>query len=70
MEFDVFGTRMVVERTTAGWEVFYPHEEGKRRHVPGIRIPPEIVEKDLAQYLADLCHEDASPAHPEVRRLR
>ena len=70
MEFDVFGRRMVVERIADGWDVFYPHDEGKRRRVPGIRIPPEIVETDLTRYLADLCHEDASPTHPDVRRLR
>ena len=70
MQFDVFGKRMIVERTPDGWGVFYPPEEGKRRHVPGIRIPPDIVEEDLARYLVDLCHEDASPAHPDVRLVR
>ena len=70
MEFDVFGKRLVVERTKDGWAVFSPYEEGKRHHIPGIRIPPDIGEDDLARYLADLCHEDASPAHPNVRRLQ
>jgi hypothetical protein len=70
VEFDVFGRRMVVERTSRGWAVFYPPEEGKRRTVPGIFIPPDIVEDDVARYLADLCHEEASRTHPDVTRLR
>ena len=70
MEFDVFGTRMVVERTPSGWALFYPAEEGKRRTVPGLLIPPDTAPADIPQYLADLCHEAASPAHPDVRRLR
>jgi hypothetical protein len=69
VESDVFGKRMIVERTTNGWAGFSPYEEGKRRHIPGIRIPPDIAERELARYLADLCHEDASPAYPDVRRL-
>ena len=70
MEFDVFGTRMVVERTPTGWEVFYHAVEGKRRAVSWIVIPPDMAVDDIAQYLADLCHEGASPAHPDVKRLR
>lgn len=70
MEFDVFGTRMIVERTANGWAVFYPPEEGKRRPVPGMYIPPDVSEDEMAQYLADLWHEGASPAHPEVKRLK
>ena len=70
MEFDVFGRRLIVERTLSGWAVFYPYEEGKRREVPGIAIPPDVLEVDIARYLADLCHEDASPTFPDVRRIR
>lgn len=66
----MFGTRMIVERTRSGWQVFYPAEEGKRRPVDWILIPPDIVEADMARYLADLCHEGASPAHPDVTRLQ
>jgi len=69
MEFDLFGRRIVVERAPSGWAVFHPYEEGKRREA-GIRIPPDILEADIAQYLADLYHEDASPAHPNVRRIQ
>jgi hypothetical protein len=67
---DVFGKRMLLERTTSGWAVFHPYEEGKRRHVPGLLIPPDIGEDEIARYLADPRHEHASPAHPNVRRLQ
>ena len=64
MEFDVFGTWMIVERSPNGWEVFYPAEEGKRRPVDWLVIPPDIGETEVARYLADLCHEGASPCAP------
>ena len=70
MEFDVFGSRIIVERTASGWAAFYPAEEGKRRPAHWLLIPPELTEDEMGQYLADLCHEGASPAHPEVKRLR
>ena len=33
------------------------------------QIPPELAEPDLERYLADLCHELATPARPHVRRI-
>jgi hypothetical protein len=42
--------------------------EGKRGPPLDLPIPYFIDDHDaLAKYLADLCHEWASPAHPEVR---
>jgi hypothetical protein len=70
MEFDVFGRRIIVERGPHGWAAFLPGADGKRSTAPGILFPPDLAEADLATYLADLCHEAASPAHPEVRRIR
>ena len=70
MEFDVFGTRIIVERSANGWAMFYPPQGGKRREVPGIWVPPDLPEENLAQYLADLFHEGASPTHPDVKRLK
>ncbi len=69
IEFDVFGRRVLVERTAAGWRALYPGSEGKHRVAPDIVIPPDTVEVDLPHYLADLCHEWASPERPDVRRL-
>ena len=69
IEFDVFGHRLLVERTDFGWRALYPGSEGKHRVAADIVIPPDTAEVDLARYLADLCHEWASPDRPAVRRL-
>jgi hypothetical protein len=70
MEFDVFGRRIIVEREPGGWVAYLPGSDGKRSSAPGILFPPDLAEADLATYLADWCHEGASPAHPDVRRIR
>jgi hypothetical protein len=69
LEFDVFGRRLLVERTDSGWTALYPGSEGKHRVAHGIVIPPDTPETDLERYLADLCHEWASPERSTVRRL-
>lgn len=70
MEFDVFGRRIVVERTAAGWSAFHPYEDGKRREVRGLVVPAHLAEEQIARSLADLFHESSSPEHPDVRRIR
>ena len=70
MEFDVFGRRIIVERHGAEWATFEPGDEGKRRRAPDVFIPPDVTESELVRYLADLCHESASPSRPDVKRLR
>jgi hypothetical protein len=69
LEFDVFGTRVLIERTSSGWRAMYPGSEGKARVARDIVIPADVTEADLRQYLADVCHEWASPERPDVRRL-
>lgn len=67
-ELAVFGRRVLVERTARGWVAFYPGADGKRRPAHDLPVPPFVAtEADLVHYLADLCHEWASPAHREVR---
>lgn len=69
LEFDVYGRRVLVERADAGWIVLYPGTEGKRQAARDIVIPPDTPESELARYLADLCHEWATPERSTVRRL-
>lgn len=69
LEFDVFGKRVLVERTSAGWRALYPGSDGKARVAHDILIPADTQEADLRQYLADFCHEWGSPERPDVRRL-
>lgn len=48
---------------------YYLGTDGKRRSTTDIVIPTSIVEDDLVQYLADLCHEWTNERHPHVLLL-
>ena len=67
--FDLFGRRIAVEASDAGWVVYYLGDEGKRRRATDIVVPPNLSEADLQTYLADLCHEWATERHPTVSKL-
>ncbi|WNZ55942.1 hypothetical protein QT397_24370 [Microbulbifer sp. MKSA007] len=67
-KYNIFDKEMFIERQSNSWATFYQGNEGKRRSA-GISIPSEIREKDLAQYLADICHEWASERYPAVERI-
>lgn len=66
MKFSVFGRRVAVERRGDAWHVFYLGADGKRRPADDIRIAADVESQAVHGYLADLCHEWASPAHPDV----
>jgi len=67
-EIDVFGTRYGTEFLNGRWVIFHPGADWKRRQVTDLVVPAFVVtEKDLAQYLADVCHEAATPKYHEVR---
>lgn len=68
LAFDVFGERMVVERSADGWRFFRAGPDGKRAPVD-VAIPAFIAEDELLQYLDDIYHELATPANPCVRRV-
>lgn len=69
LRFDVFGRRVLVARSAAGWSVFYLGSDGKRRPAGDIRLPSDIPEAEIGQYLGDICHEWASERYPVVVRL-
>ena len=70
-EVEVYGRRLLVERTPAGWRTYVPGDDGKRRASIGVVIPDFIVTDDeLLQYLADLWHESARPDRQVVRWVR
>jgi len=69
--FDVFGRTLGVESMPAGgWRLVEIGAEGKHRAMTEVVIPSFLGVDELGRYLADLFHEQASPAHPDVRRLR
>ncbi len=67
--FDVFGRLVGVEREGTRWLVWSLQGEGTRRPPHDFPIPDWADDSSLARYLADLCHEWASPQHGEVRFL-
>jgi hypothetical protein len=66
--FKVFGTLIVIAGATGSWQAFYPGADGKRRAADFI-VQADIAEHELAGYLADLFHENATPRHDSVERL-
>jgi hypothetical protein len=69
LKFDVFGRVVLVTKVDRGWKAYYCGPEGKRRSALDIVIPKGVVESELQQYLADLCHEWATSRRPEVKKL-
>jgi hypothetical protein len=68
-EVEIYGRRLLVERTADGWQTFLPGDDGKRR--PGGSVPAFVVsDDDLLKYLADLWHESARPDRQTVRWIR
>jgi hypothetical protein len=70
-ELDVFGRPVLIQRQAGEWVAFYPGADGKRSRAHDLLIPSFIATEDeLLQYLADLCHEWATPEHDRVRWVR
>ena len=67
--FEVFGRTVLIVASPRGWSAYYLGSEGKRRPARDIVVPADVAEADMERYLGDLCHEWASPRHPEVKRL-
>jgi hypothetical protein len=66
--FDVFGRRMAIARSEGAWVAYLIGAEGKRRRA-AFEIPDFVRADELAQYLDDIFHEDASPQRPCVVQL-
>ena len=66
--FDVFGTKMSVQRKDGFWLLFKESDTAMRARIYDVVIPPELEEADLATYLADIYHENATATHSDVRR--
>ncbi|MGS0891405.1 DUF7661 family protein [Burkholderia stagnalis] len=63
--FNAFGRLLAVVRANDRWTVFDLGAEGKRRPA-NLQIPSTIAADELAQYLGDLLHENASPKYNDV----
>ncbi|AOR70274.1 hypothetical protein BBJ41_22165 [Burkholderia stabilis] len=63
--FNAFGQLLAVVRKNGRWAVFDLGTEGKRRPA-NLQIPSALAADELAQYLGDLLHENATPKYNEV----
>lgn len=66
MKLNVFGKKIEVVRRDNKWRAYYLGNEGKRRLAANIVIPSDIKEDELREYMADLCHEWATPNRDSV----
>lgn len=66
MKLNVFGRYVEVVRRQDRWLVYYLGSEGKKRIAEDILIPSGVKEDNLVEYIADLCHEWASPNKSDV----
>lgn len=66
--FNVFGTLIAITGSTGSWQAFHLGADGKRRPADFI-VPADMAEHELAEYLADLFHEQATPGNGTVERI-
>jgi hypothetical protein len=66
--FKVFRRLVAIRRAAGAWRAFYLGADGKSRPADFV-VPGELREDELAAYLADLFHEDATPGRDSVLRL-
>jgi hypothetical protein len=67
---EIFGRPFVAVLRRDGWAVHYPGDEGKRGPLLEVPIPHDVrTPRALRDYLADVCHEWATPEHDRVRWL-
>ena len=69
MKLNVYGKLIEANRHNSQWIVFYLGNEGKKRLANNLHVPNNIPEEQLITYLADLCHEWATPKQNQVKIL-
>ena len=69
ISLEVYGRRVMAERTATGWQIFYTSADGKRRRADDILVPDFVTESELVDFIADVCHEWATEKYPGVKRI-
>ncbi|WP_368501994.1 hypothetical protein [Photobacterium sp. 1_MG-2023] len=59
---------MSVQRISGEWLLFSESQTSLRVRIYDVVIPAELAESELAGYLADIYHEQATAKHPDVVR--
>ena len=68
LRFNVFGRIVSVHREGGLWQTYAVGNDGKRSPA-GFVVPDFVTEEEMAQYLFDLFHENATPTNGDVRRI-
>ncbi|WP_280813155.1 hypothetical protein [Variovorax sp. TBS-050B] len=63
--FNVFGQLLRIERAGDAWRASVVSADGKRRPAE-LAIPSDLPRGELAQYLYDIYHENATPTNGDV----
>jgi hypothetical protein len=63
--FHVFGRTLAIERVGDRWHSHWTGVDGKRRKAE-LAIPSDVAREELAQYLYDIYHENATPTNGDV----
>ena len=67
MKLDIFGKKNLEVIFRGGeWIAYYYGAEGKKRLADDIRIPPNLSEDEVIDYVADVFHEYANVDHNKV----
>ena len=69
MRFNVYGKIIEVLKRQNKYQAYYLGQEGKKRFAHDIVIPADMHESGITGYLADLCHEWATPQNNSVRLI-
>ncbi|MDW5500835.1 hypothetical protein R6Y99_13675 [Pseudomonas lundensis] len=70
MIFNVFGRLLGVKRVGMEWQLFrvtLPERKYARSY--DIVLPEELTEGEIAGYLGDIYHEEATERHPDAFRI-
>lgn len=67
--FNVFGRIMAIERAGSAWRCFVVGADGKRSPAQ-LAVPSELTCDELAPYLYDIYHENATPTNGDVFEIR
>lgn len=63
--FNVFGRIVAIERVEERWISYLKGSDGKRCKIQ-LAIPSDLSRGELAQYLYDIYHEQATPTNGDV----
>ncbi len=70
LKFNVFGSVLSVQRKNDEWLLFRDSGTGLRARVYDVVIPSDLATHELANYLADIFHENAKNPDDSVYQMK